>query len=92
MHRGEILAQIDDPITGSREAIQATQCGVVHDLNVGAKVDRGDDVVGVLEFTTCPERGRRPGGANVDTLENQESDRIELRASEVFGQARTLRI
>jgi len=52
VHRGEELAQIYNPITLEREIIKAKECGVVHDLNVSAKVNEGEDVVGVLEFAT----------------------------------------
>ena len=50
--KGEELAEIYNPITAERDIISATECGVVHDLNVGAKVNEGEDVVGVLEFET----------------------------------------
>ena len=50
--RGEELAKIYNPITLEREVILAKGCGVVHDLNVSAKVNEGEDVVGVLEFAT----------------------------------------
>ena len=50
--RGEELAEIYNPITLEREIIFAKECGVVHDLNVSAKVNEGEDVVGVLEFAT----------------------------------------
>ena len=50
--RGEELAEIYNPITLEREVILAKECGVVHDLNVSAKVNEGEDVVGVLEFAT----------------------------------------
>ena len=50
--RGEELAEIYNPITLEREIIKALECGVVHDLNVSAKVNEGEDVVGVLEFAT----------------------------------------
>ena len=52
IHRGEELAEIYNPITLEREIIKALECGVVHDLNVSAKVNKGEDVVGVLEFAT----------------------------------------
>ena len=52
VHRGEELAEIYNPITLEREIIKALECGVVHDLNVSAKVNEGEDVVGVLEFAT----------------------------------------
>jgi len=50
--KGEELAEIYNPITLEREVILAKGCGVVHDLNVNAKVNEGEDVVGVLEFAT----------------------------------------
>ena len=92
VHRGDTLAEIYNPVTLEREVIQAQQCGVVHDLNVYAKVDAGEDVVGVLEFTTCPERGRRPGFDNVRTITYEASDGVELRRSEVFDEALSLRM
>jgi hypothetical protein len=52
VHRGEELAEIYNPITFTSEIIKAKECGVVHDLNVSAKVNEGEDVVGVLEFAT----------------------------------------
>jgi len=50
--KGEELAEIYNPITLEREIILAKGCGVVHDLNVSAKVNKGEDVVGILEFAT----------------------------------------
>jgi predicted deacylase len=50
--KGEELAEIYNPITLEREIIVAQKCGVVHDLNVSAKVNEGEDVIGVLEFAT----------------------------------------
>ena len=50
--KGEELAEIYNPITSERDIISAKECGVVHDLNVSAKVNEGEDVVGVLEFET----------------------------------------
>ncbi|MBT3265601.1 succinylglutamate desuccinylase/aspartoacylase family protein [Candidatus Poribacteria bacterium] len=90
--RGEWLAQIHDPIASRHEVIRAGQCGVVHDLNVHAHVDVGDAVVGILEFTTCPERGRRPSPGNVETIINEASDSVALCESEVFEEALTLTI
>ena len=92
VNRGDRLAEIYNPVTSEREIIRARQCGVVHDLNIHAKVDAGDDVVGVLEFATCPERGRKPTSANVETIHNEASDRVQLRASEVFDEALALTI
>ena len=89
---GETLAEIHNPITLEREVIQAGQCGVVHALNIHAKVDAGEDVVGILEFTSCPERGRKPTAMNVETLSNKAAEGIELRPSELFEEALTLQI
>jgi hypothetical protein len=52
VYKGDALAEIYNPITLAREIITAKECGVVHDLNVSAKVNAGEDVVGVLEFAT----------------------------------------
>ena len=92
VNRGKALAEIYNPITSERQTIRASQCGVVHDLNVHAKVGTGEDVVGVLEFTTCPERGRKPTSANVETIYNETSDRVQLRPSEILDEALALKI
>jgi len=92
VHKGETLAELYNPVTTDRQVIRASQCGVVHDLNVHARVKTGEDVVGVLEFATCPERGRKPSTANVETLVNAPSGRVRLRRSEVFDEALMLRI
>lgn len=90
--RGDILAEVSDPITEVRREIVADACGVVHDLNVHGMVRKGDDVVGVLAFSGCPERGRRPTSEHVEVLDNTASDRVALRRSEVFDEALTLEI
>jgi uncharacterized protein len=87
---GDDLAEICDPITGESQEIVADVCGVVHDLNVHGKVDEGDDVVGVLAFTKCPQRGMRPTSEHVEVLDIEASDRVELRPSEVFEKALAL--
>jgi uncharacterized protein len=92
VNTGEVLAEIYNPITAETQVVRARHCGVVHDLNVHAKIEAGEDVVGVLGFTTCPERGRRPSGFNVEAILNAASDRVQLRRSEVFEEALALRV
>ena len=92
VHRGEVLVEVYNPVTADQQVIKASQCGVVHDLNVHAKVSAGEDVVGVLEFTSCPERGRKPSAVNVEAILNAASDRVQLRRSEVFDEALTLQV
>ena len=89
---GEELAEIYNPVTAEQQVIRADQCGVVHDLNVHARVNAGEDVVGMLPFTTCPERGRKPTAANMETILNEPGDRIKLRRSEIFEEALALEI
>lgn len=88
--RQQLLAEIRDPVSSRREQMRSDECGIVHDLNVHGKVDEGGDVVGVLAFTSCPERGRRPTSEHVDVLDNRASDRVRLRSSAVFDEALTL--
>jgi len=90
VYRGDRLAEIYNPITSERQVIRARGCGVVYDLNIHGKVDVGDDVVGVLEFASCPERGRKPTAVNVETMHNEASQQVQLRASEVFDEALAL--
>ena len=92
VNRGEVLARIHNPLTAADQVVRARQCGVVHDLNVHARIDIGEDVVGVLEFTTCPSQGRKPSAVNVEAIHNAASDRVQLRRSEVFDQALTLQV
>lgn len=92
VNRGEMLAEIYNPITAGSQIVRASQCGVVHDLNVHARINAGEDVVGVLEFITCPERGRKPSAVNVEAILNVASDRVQLRRSEVFDGALTLHV
>lgn len=87
-----MLAEIHNPLTAEIQIIRASQCGVVHDLNVHAKTNAGEDVVGVLEFTTCPKRGRKPSAVNVEAILNAASDRVQLRCSEIFDEALTLHV
>ena len=88
----DVLAEIYDPVTVRREILRAGQCGIVHAVNIHAKVNAGDDVVGVLEFDSCPERGRRPTAKNVEVLSNEAMDGTDLRPSELFESALSLTI
>jgi predicted deacylase len=90
--RGETLAEICNPVTSARQLIRADQCGVIHDLNVHARVGVGEDVVGMLAFSSCPERGRKPTSANTEMIFNEAGARVKLRRSEVFDEALTLEI
>jgi predicted deacylase len=92
VNQGEVLAEIYNPITAESQIVRASQCGVVHDLNVHAKINAGEDVVGVLAFATCPEQGRKPSAVNVEAILNAASDRVQLRCSEVFDEALTLQV
>lgn len=92
VYRDELLAEIRNPLTGEHRNLRARQCGVVHDLNVHATVNAGDDVVGVLEFDSCPSQGQLPTGAHVNTIYNKASGRVQLRASELFNEALALQL
>jgi len=41
VNSGEVLVHIHNPVTQERQTIWASHCGVVHDLNVHAKVNAG---------------------------------------------------
>jgi len=58
--KGEKLATIVNPLTRERLVIRSRECGVVHDLNVHAKVDAGDDIVGLMGFGACEQNGATP--------------------------------
>ena len=56
------------------------------------KVNAGEDVVGVLGFTSCSQRGRKVTAHNVETIHNRASRRVHIRESEIFDEALALRI
>jgi uncharacterized protein len=92
VNKGQILAEIFDPVTLASEVIRAKDCGVVHDLNVRGKVNAGDDVIGLLEFSSCPHRGCKPTRDDVETIIYETSRRVRIRRSEVFDAALSLKI
>ncbi len=92
VNKGQILAEIFDPVTLAGEVIRAEDCGVVHDLNVRGKVNAGEDVVGLLEFSNCPHRGCKPTRDDVETILHETSKRVRIRRSEVFDAALALEI
>jgi uncharacterized protein len=92
VNKGQILAEIFDPVTLASEVIRAQDCGVVHDLNVRGKVNTGEDVIGFLEFSSCPHRGCKPTRDDVETILHETSKRIRIRRSEVFDAALSLKI
>ena len=55
---GQALATVEDVLMMRRVVMSAPHCGVVHDLNLRGTVNRGDDVVGVLEIPKCDHTGK----------------------------------
>lgn len=92
MNKGQILAEIFDPVALDSEIVRVEDCGVVHDLNVRGKVNAGEDVVGILEFSSCPARGCKPSRENMETIIHETSDNVQIRRSEVFEAALSLEI
>ena len=92
VNTGDLLAEICDPITGRTESLYAQSCGVIHDLNVHGKVQKDEDVVGILGFQKCPDRGRRPNREQVMVLENSPQETVKIHDSQLFEKALQLRI
>jgi len=83
--KGQSLATIENPLIQKHAVIRARTNGFVHDLNVRAKVNAGEDVVGVVgvdAFTGCRTK---PWRNSMEKRTNHPSGTISIRESELFG-------
>jgi len=83
--KGQPLATIENPLGKECAVIRARADGVVHDLNIRAKVNRGDDVVGVLPFGTFTSRKTKPWRHAAERRANRPGKTARVRDSEIPG-------
>jgi thioredoxin len=80
--KGEPLATIENPLNNERAVIRAQTNGVVHDLNVRAKVSTGEDVVGVIGFGAFHERTTKPWRNSMERKTNHPGKTVSIHGSE----------
>jgi transcriptional regulator with GAF, ATPase, and Fis domain len=77
---GQTLATIVNPFTSERVVVSVPHCGIVHALNLRGKVNRGDDVVGLLKLVAYDKAGE-PVVEGTDLRLNQASSKVRIRES-----------
>jgi hypothetical protein len=83
--KGQSLATIESPLSEKHAVIRARTNGFIHDLNVRAKVNAGEDVVGVIgvdAFTGCRTK---PWRNSMEKRTNHSSGTISTRESGLYG-------
>lgn len=83
--KGQLLATIENPLSEERAAIRARTNGIVHDLNVRAKVNPGEDVVGVIPFGAFTKRKTKPWRNSMERRTNHPGKTVGIRDSEIFS-------
>jgi predicted deacylase len=82
--KGQPLATIENPLSEERAVIRARTNGIVHDLNVRAKVKAGEDVVGVIPFGACNGRKAKAWRNSMEKRTNHPGKKVSVRDSEIF--------
>jgi predicted deacylase len=82
--KGEPLATIEDPLKKERAVIRAQTNGIVHDLNVRAKVNAGEDVVGVIGFGAFHGRTTKPWRNSMERKTNHPGKTVGIHGFESF--------
>ena len=82
--KGQTLATIENPLNKERAVLRARITGIVHDLNVRAKVNVGEDVVGVIGFGAFNGRKTKPWRNSMEKRTNHPGKTVSVRDSEIF--------
>jgi hypothetical protein len=80
--KGGPLATIENPLNQERAVIRAPTNGIVHDLNVRAKVSAGEDIVGVIGFGAFHGRTTKPWRNSMEKKTNHPGRTVSIRSSE----------
>jgi len=83
--KGQRLGTIENPLSEKRAVIRARTNGIVLDLNVRAKVNAGEDVVGVIGFGEFNGRKTKPWRNSMGRRTNQPGKSTSVRDSEIFS-------
>jgi predicted deacylase len=83
--KGQTLATIENLLTGEHAVIRARTNGIVHDLNVRAKVNAEEDVVGVIGFGTFKARKTKPWRNSMEKRTNHPGKIVSVRGSEFLS-------
>jgi predicted deacylase len=83
--KGQPLATIENPLSEEHAVMRARTNGIVHDLNVRAKVNAGEDVVGVVGFGAFKARTTRPWRNSMERRTNHPGKTVGIRDSEIFS-------
>lgn len=82
--KGQTLATIDNPLNQEHAVLRARTNGIVHDLNVRAKVNAGEDVVGVMGFGPFHGRKTKLWRNSMEQRTNHPGKTVSVRDSEIF--------
>jgi len=82
--KGQPLATIENPLNKEHAVIRARTKGIVHDLNVRAKVNAGEDVVGVIGFGAFNGRTTKPWRNSREKRTNHPGKTVSIRDAEIF--------
>jgi predicted deacylase len=83
--KGQPLATIENPLSKEHAVIRARTDGIVHDLNVRAKVNAGADVVGVIPFGALTGRKTKRWRNSMERRTNQPGISTSVRDSDIFS-------
>ena len=83
--KGQLLATIENPLSAEHAMIRARTNGIVHDLNVRAKVNAGEDMVGVIRFGAFNGCKNRPWRNSMERRTNHPGKTVGIRDSEIFS-------
>jgi predicted deacylase len=83
--KGQTLATIENPLNKKHAVLRARTNGMVHDLNVRAKVNAGEDVVGVIGFGAFNGRKTKPWRNSMEKRTNHPGKTVRVRDSEIFS-------
>ena len=83
--KGQTLATIENLLTGEHAVVRARTNGIVHDLNVRAKVHAGEDVVGVIRFGAFNGRRTKPWRNSMERRTNHPGKTVGIRDSQIFS-------
>ena len=83
--KGQALATIENLLSGERAVIRARTNGIVHDLNVRAKVNAGEDVVGVISVEAGNTRGAKPWRHSMEKRTNHPGKTVSISKTVVFS-------
>lgn len=89
--RGDVLAEIYNPIDRKEVKIKADYCGIVFSRKMQGKVEKGENIISIVKFEKCDIHGRKPS-PEAEMIINKETDKVRVIESRVFLKAVGLRV